>query len=276
MHINIDHITKYSFSFPTKMVIQTLRLTPQSSSIQNVLSWDINVDCDAHLNPFYDAYGNLCHILSIEAPVQEFSIEVIGSVDTYTTSGVVADEDANFPLAVYKRFTSLASFSPELKEFTFDNATDKNDLGKTHQLLGAIYKIMRFDTSVTDAQTDAVQAFAAKSGVCQDYAHIFIACSRLLGLPSRYVSGHLLRQDGANLQEASHAWAETYVDGLGWIAFDPANGICADEHYVKVAVGLDYRDAAPIAGARYGGGQETLSVGLNVRKAGLQFQSQSQ
>lgn len=258
------------------MVIQTLRLTPQSSSIQNVLSWDINVDCDARLNPFYDAYGNLCHILSIEAPVTEFSIEVIGSVDTYATSGVVADVDANFPLAVYKRFTPLASFSPELKEFTFDSATEKNDLAKTHQLLAAIYKIMRFDTSVTDAQTDAVQAFAAKSGVCQDYAHIFIACSRLLGLPSRYVSGHLLRQDGANLQEASHAWAETYVDGLGWVAFDPANGICADEHYVKVAVGLDYRDAAPIAGARYGGGQETLSVGLNVRKAGLQFQSQSQ
>jgi transglutaminase-like putative cysteine protease len=94
-----------------------------------------------------------------------------------------------------------------------------------------------------------------------------------LSIPSRYISGHLLRQDGQNFQEASHAWAESYVEGLGWIAFDAANGICADEHYVRVAVGLDYRDAAPVSGARYGGGLETLSVGLHVRQSSEQSQS---
>src|SRR3546814_2710912 len=65
-------------------------------------------------------------------------------------------------------------------------------------------------------------------------------------MAARYISGHLLRQDGAELQEAAHAWAEAHVPGLGWVAFDPANGICADEHYVRVAAGLDYRDAAPV------------------------------
>src|SRR3546814_20969809 len=81
------------------------------------------------------------------------------------------------------------------------------------------------------------------SGVCQDLAHVFIAAARSQGMATRYISGHLLRQDGAELQEAAHAWAEAHVPGLGWVEFDPANGICADEHYVRVAAGLDYRYA---------------------------------
>ena len=108
------------------------------------------------------------------------------------------------------------------------------------------------------ADTSAEQAAAAGHGVCQDFAHIFIAAARLLGIPARYVSGHLFRRDGAHAQEAAHAWAEAWVGDLGWVAFDPANGICADDAYVRVACGLDYRDAAPVAGARSGGGAERI------------------
>src|SRR3546814_16207576 len=112
---------------------------------------------------------------------------------------------------------------------------------------------------------DAASAVAARGGVCQDLAHVFIAAARSQGMAARYISGHLIRQDGAELQEAAHAWDEAHVPGLGWVAFDPANGICADEHYVRVAAGLDYRDAATVAGDRYGGGVETMSVVLSVR-----------
>jgi transglutaminase-like putative cysteine protease len=135
---------------------------------------------------------------------------------------------------------------------------------------------MAFDTSATSIHTDAAAAFADGRGVCQDLAHVFIAAARAQSIPARYVSGHLLRQDGAEFQEAAHAWAEAHIDGLGWVSFDPANGISADEHYVRVAVGLDYRDAAPVAGARYGGGVETMSVGLRVSQTGRQTQAQSQ
>src|SRR3546814_11435591 len=92
-------------------------------------------------------------------------------------------------------------------------------------------------------------------------------------MAARYISGHLLRQDGAELQEAAHAWAEAHVPRLGWVAFDPANGICADENYVCVAAGLDYRDAALVAGACYGGGVETMSVGLLLRTGRAQSQA---
>ncbi len=116
-----------------------------------------------------------------------------------------------------------------------------------------------------------------KRGVCQAYAHIFIACARSGGVPARFVSGHFLRSDGMANQPAGHAWAEAFVPGLGWIGFDPANGICTTDAHARVAIGLDYLGAAPVRGTRYGGGTETLSVAVKVDQAGgRQGQSQSQ
>ena len=90
------------------------------------------------------------------------------------------------------------------------------------------------------------------TGVCQDLTHIFIGCARYLGIPARYVSGYFVRVDGVVDQDAGHAWAEAKVPGLGWIGFDPANGICITDAHVRVAIGLDYLGAAPIRGSRWG------------------------
>jgi transglutaminase-like putative cysteine protease len=111
----------------------------------------------------------------------------------------------------------------------------------------------------------AAAAWAQKQGVCQDHAQIFIACARRLGIPARYVSGHLHRRDGVIDQDAAHAWAEAHVEGLGWVGFDPANGVCPTEHYVRVACGLDALGATPIRGTSYGGGGERMTVALRVR-----------
>ena len=112
-----------------------------------------------------------------------------------------------------------------------------------------------------------------KRGVCQDYAHVFIACARHLGIPARYIGGHFLRSDGVVSQEAGHAWAEVYVADLGWVAFDPTNGISTTDAHVRVAVGLDYLGAAPVRGTRIGGAGETLAVKVHVDQAGRQTQS---
>ena len=121
-----------------------------------------------------------------------------------------------------------------------------------------------FDTDHTESTTTAAEAFQLGHGVCQDLAHIFIGGARHLGIPARYVSGYMLRVDGENQQEAGHAWAECRVDDLGWVGFDPANGICATDAYVRVAAGLDYLGAAPIRGCQYGGMDETLSVAVHI------------
>ena len=112
----------------------------------------------------------------------------------------------------------------------------------------------------------AADAFALRRGVCQDYAHIFIACARSAGVPARYVSGHLLRSDGIVAQDAGHAWAEAHVEKLGWVGFDISNGISPDERYVRVATGRDYREAAPVTGLSWGAGETRLAVKLAVEQ----------
>ena len=123
---------------------------------------------------------------------------------------------------------------------------------------------IQFDTDPTHATTTAAEAFALKRGVCQDLTHIFIAAARSLGDPARYVGGYFRRDDGVTEQDAGHAWAEAFVPDLGWVAFDPANGICATDAHMRVAVGLDYLGAAPVRGTRYGGAGETLAVGVST------------
>ena len=107
---------------------------------------------------------------------------------------------------------------------------------------------MIFDEGRPSATTTAAEAFALKRGVCQDLTHIFIAAARSIGIPARYIGGYFHRADGVTEQEAGHAWAEAFVPDLGWVAFDTANGICATDAHVRVAVGLDYLGAAPVRG----------------------------
>jgi transglutaminase-like putative cysteine protease len=108
-------------------------------------------------------------------------------------------------------------------------------------------------------------------GVCQDHAHIFIAAARTLGVPARYITGYLLLDSGGTA-DAHHAWAEAWVEGLGWVGFDVSNGICPTDKYVRLAVGLDAGYAAPVTGSRRGGQEETLSVTVDVQQASAQQQ----
>jgi transglutaminase-like putative cysteine protease len=148
-------------------------------------------------------------------------------------------------------------------------------LSSLHALMLGIRDRMQFEPGITEVATDADTALRLGRGVCQDLSQIFIAAARHLGVPARYVSGHYAAADHPE-QEAAHAWAEGFVPGLGWVSFDPTHGVCGTEGHVRVAVGLDSRDAAPVRGSRRGGGLESLAVGVHGRQAGGQRQSQSQ
>ena len=138
--------------------------------------------------------------------------------------------------------------------------------------MGKLHDRLQFDTEATTSTTSASEAFAAGHGVCQDFTHVFIATARHAGLPARYVSGYL-HKEGESVQQAGHAWAEVFVSDLGWVSFDATNGVCATEHYVRLATGLDYLDAAPVRGTYYGVSREDLDVSLRIEGAG---QSQTQ
>jgi transglutaminase-like putative cysteine protease len=134
-----------------------------------------------------------------------------------------------------------------------------------HNLSAMIRERVTYDVGHTEVDTSAEEAVIAGHGVCQDHAQIFIAAARSIEIPARYVSGYLMMDDRIE-QEATHAWAEAWVQGLGWLGFDISNGISPDPRYVRVATGRDYRDAAPITGISFGSIAENLTVELAVEQ----------
>jgi transglutaminase-like putative cysteine protease len=224
-----------------------------------------------------DAFGNVTHVMTHGA-IEDLTITVGGLIETHDTGGVLRGTDERFPPSLFLRQTALTSVNPAMEIFARElRAESESDaLGFLHTLMTQVSEHMTFDEDPTTSGTSAVEAFGLKRGVCQDYAHIFIACARSGGVPARFVSGHFLRSDGTVNQQAGHAWAEAYVPDLGWIGFDPANCICTTEAHARIAIGLDYLGAAPIRGTRYGGGTETLTVSVKVDQAGRPGQSQWQ
>ncbi|WP_395943003.1 transglutaminase N-terminal domain-containing protein [Brevundimonas sp.] len=264
MRIRIDHSTRYAYARPARFIVQMLRLTPQSCESQQVREWRIETDVDARLRRGEDAFGNIVHSLYTERPTDALTIRVTGEVTTVDTGGVIRGQAERLQPGVYLRETRLTQADPALVAFA-GRAGEGGDLERMHRLMGAIHGDVAFEVGATSATHTAAEAFAIRRGVCQDHAQIFIACARKAGVPARYVSGHLSRSDGQHDQDAAHAWAEAWIEGLGWVGFDAANGISPTENYVRVAVGLDALGATPIRGTSYGGGMESLTVSLHVR-----------
>jgi transglutaminase-like putative cysteine protease len=276
MRLNIHYSTTYTYAEPVRRVIQLLRVQPSSFAGQSVLDWRIDVDRDAKIREGRDGYGNVTHMLYVDSTVPSLSISIFGRVLTEDKHGIVQGLPHDLPPEVFLRPTALTAPGPAIQALAESCAGKGGTIDRLHRLVGRIHNILRFDTEATQVETKAEQAAVEGHGVCQDFSHIFIAACRLDNIPARYISGHLFRRDGQLAQEAAHAWAEAWVDDLGWVAFDPLNGISTDDAYVRVACGLDYRDAAPIAGARSGGGSEELAVEVRVSEAVAQSQSQSQ
>jgi transglutaminase-like putative cysteine protease len=275
MRIRISHLTSYRYATPATSVIQRLRLTPRNHDGQYVARWRIDVSADCRLDQHEDAFGNITHAFTAEGPFAELSVQVEGEVETRDTQGVIRGAVERFPPSLFLRETALTAPDADLAAFAaaIRDTAGADPLKLLHLMLERLHDDMVYDTDPTQPATTAAEAFALKRGVCQDLTHIFIAAARSLGIPARYVGGYFHRNDGVTEQNAGHAWAEAFVPGLGWVAFDAANGICATDAHVRVAVGLDYLGAAPVRGTRYGGAGETLAVNVRVDQATWQTQN---
>lgn len=270
MRLGIHHETAYTYEVPATRAIQTVRLTPRGHDGQFVVNWRIDVDHDCRLDHTTDAFGNVVHNFTLEGPLDGFTIVAHGDVETIDTNGVVSGQVERFPPVVFLRDTRATAPNPALGAFAeaIGDGAGSDGIALMHALMDGIRQHMRFDVDATDSGTSAIEAFTHGHGVCQDFAHVFIAAARRLGVPARYVSGYMLRIDDINEQSAGHAWAEVLIDDLGWVGFDPANGISSTDAYVRVAVGLDYLDAAPVRGVRYGGSGEHLAVKVSINHVG--------
>ena len=266
MRLRIEHTTRYEFSQPVAHGLQRLRLTPKCTQGQKVLDWTMTLSGGICEVEYDDQHNNRTVLLSVDPGASAVEIHCAGTVITADNNGVIGQISGFLPMWIFLQQTPLTRPGPRIRALIAEIDVPRSEsLAVLHRLSELIRAQVAYGPGETEADTPAEEAAVLGKGVCQDHAHIFIGAARALGIPARYVSGYLMMDDRVE-QDAGHAWAEAYVDHLGWVGFDVSNGISPDERYVRVATGCDYLEAAPVTGLSWGAGESVLEVRLAVEQ----------
>jgi transglutaminase-like putative cysteine protease len=261
--LDIRHETIYRYEKPVGYSIQQLRLTPRTEPLQRIHQWHIMTPGKQQSSQ--DAFGNQSDILTITTSHQEVRIIANGVVEIQSPHrGRLPEKMRLSPLA-FTVPTRLTEPQDAIRAFAADKLPERPH---SHQLLdfaASICAAVSYEAGATGASSTASEALALGKGVCQDHAHLFIACCHHAGIPARYVSGYI--DPGEVLHSASHAWVDVWVDELdfsGWVSIDVTHARFQHAGYCRLAVGRDYESAAPVRGMRRGGGEEQLDVQVDI------------
>jgi len=277
MDLRIVHATTYTYSSPASDSFNELRLRPADDYRQTLFTFDLDVHPEVSLRSRHDGFGNVIHTFHLSAPHDRLEVSGTSRVATYAIPEPIPVGAASL-VDLRGRFFQFLAPSRRVP-LDRDWLTTFGALPlREHEDVTAYatnltrYLHGRFDyrPDTTDVDTPLAEFAETGDGVCQDYAHAMLAICRSVGIPSRYVSGyvHANPSEDQPLQgsEGSHAWVELFLPGNGWVGFDPTNGCLLTQAHVKIAVGRDYDDVAPVSGLRRGGGTSKLYVDVRVRK----------
>ncbi len=285
MLYNITHTTVYRYDEPVPLAHHLLRLRPRAHPRQRCETCDIMVDPRPTIRADHDDhFGNHTTFVTVEGGHRELTVtarsrvELLPPEDYLTASLWGRPPACRFPepLAPWTKSSEFTFDSPLIKTVPMyaDYAGSCFPAGRpliegAMDLTGRIYRDFQFDPEATTISTPVDEVFKNRRGVCQDFAHLEIACLRSLGIPARYVSGYIEttpppgkpRLAGA---DASHAWISVYCEGAGWVDFDPTNNVIPSTRHITVAWGRDYSDVSPIRGVILGSGDHSLRVAVDV------------
>ena len=289
MLLHVLHQTRYAYTPKVKTAQHMAHLMPVHNARQQLLQHRLDVrPGPAQRSETVDVYGNTRAFFSLQSAHE--ALEVLAESVVSTASPPLPACAMDWEAARERmRYHRRASYDPAA-EFIFasphvprhdsflDYARPSFALGRplveaATELMARIHADFEYDPEVTDVSTPALQALEMRKGVCQDFAHVMLACLRSLGLAARYVSGYLLTHPAPGRprlvgSDASHAWVSLYLpaaDGPGaWTDFDPTNDRAPGEDYVVLAVGRDYADVSPLRGVLHGGANHSLRVAVTV------------
>lgn len=265
MKVSVKNFFEFQFSDPPSYGIQRLRMTPKESNRQKVLKWEMTFIGAKKEIEYFDHHGNNCILITFHRDIKTVSVLAEGMLEMKKTIGVINDEN-KIPIWLFKRHTNLVKPGKSIKEFCKEfTASSSTALDLIYQVAKELKQILVYKIGATNVETTAEEAFLQRTGVCQDFSHILIACMRLLNFPARYVSGYLKINDEIE-QEATHAWTEVFVDNLGWVGIDVSNNIAVDENYIVLATGFDYKDAKPIHGLQFESENNTVKTLINIQQ----------
>lgn len=263
MLLNISHETHYRYTTPVRHSIQMLRLTPRADPLQRLMHW--NIQAPKRLWAGDDAYGNRYHTLVVSEPHTEIKVVAQGVVDVAAPAraGLLPLATERLSPLAFLMATPLTEPVPAVRAFADARfPASLKDAADFLPLANAIAGTLDYRSGITESHTSAGEALAHGYGVCQDHAHLFIACCRLKNVPARYVSGYV--EVGDSDHAASHAWTQAWLPDLGWVSIDVTHGVLVTDRHCGLAVGRDFESASPIRGVRTGGGGETLGVAVSV------------
>jgi len=262
MLLSIRHETVYRYTAPLSYTIQQLRLTPRSERHQAVRDWHLAAPGRCH--GYLDAYGNRSHIMTVLGQHDELRIVASGTLEVDELDrGRLEGQDRLSPL-VFTATTPLTGASAEVIDFAQRHLRG----GGSQALMGlaqGIHGAVPYRAGATEVTTTAADALRLGKGVCQDHAHLFLACCHVKGIPARYVSGYI--DPGTSDHAQSHAWVDAWAedgDFQGWVSIDVTHACFQSAHYCRLATGRDYASAAPVRGMRHGGGEESMAVRVSV------------
>jgi transglutaminase-like putative cysteine protease len=283
MHLSINHVTKFRYSAPITESIMELRMQPLTEGPQRCLKFDLNLKPSARVTSYQDHLGNAVHHFDIPGRHSQLVINAKSVVESLPrdeppvplTSKAWDELDALVEGGDYWDMLMPSHFarpSDALHDFARELDLRRRDdpLTVLRELNTAIYNTFDYVPQSTSADSPIEEALEARKGVCQDYSHIMIALARHLRVPCRYVSGYLFHRveyNDRSAQDATHAWVEALLPGLGWVGFDPTNNLLAGQRHIRVAVGRDYSDVPPTRGVFKGAAESELSVAVQVKLA---------
>jgi len=281
MRLRVHHRTEYRYLTEVWDSLNELHLRPLQTRWQICESSIIAVVPAVRLTSYEDLHQNTVHHFEIP---EKHNRLIIDSRFTVTTSckvdfnslpygfdhsglRLLKGNEECFPYLQDSRYVEI---NPEHWRLALDIQDFSTDVFQTsYAIMEFIFREFEYRHGSTTVSTHANEVINRRCGVCQDFAHAMVALCRCLGIPCRYVSGYFFdatRNHSLRGSEASHAWAEVYIPGHGWIGLDPTNNKVVDETYVAIAVGRDYRDVTPVAGTYYGSGASVLGVKVTVER----------
>jgi transglutaminase-like putative cysteine protease len=265
--LEIVHSTRYRYSGPIAETVMEVRLRPMDGNGQGCLEFDLDVSSGIKPRSYRDGYGNDVHYFNIVRPHTRLIITSRSVVET----GRELDKPGESLVQDFLRFRSPVKDVPGIRELAGRHAiADPGSRQAVEEALDeltlTISREFTYDRAVTNVYSAVDEVLVLKAGVCQDFAHLFIAAARAMGVPARYVSGYIHTPGGGGATSASHAWAEGWVPGVGWVGYDATHPVRTSEGHVRLAVGRDYSDAAPTRGIYVGSATGTMEVGVRTRE----------
>jgi len=294
MLYDVRHETRFQYEWPVAISHQLLKLRPRRCSRQNVLQSKLTVTPQPGVQrEWHDYYGNLVEFVTVQGAHSELVVTSSSQVEVLPGMNIMLDFSPPWEVVAgsmrnptqaealsacqYCFESPFIRLHPEILQFAQESFTPGRPLlAATMALTSRIYETFKYKGGVTDIYTPALDVLRHRHGVCQDFAHLQIACLRALGLPARYVSGYLLTRPPpgqAKLAGAdeSHAWLSVWCPELGWVDFDPTNNLIPNMEHVTVAWGRDYGDVSPVSGFIFGGGEHEVTVAVDVTPVTARF-----